>query len=89
VVGDRQVLLHFIELAGQHGVERVFLAVHGLGFQRREQLGERQRHGIGAQGLEAVEEDIVLHHAQLHVCQVFQLGDGALVVGQIAKPFSQ
>ena len=85
MVGDGQVLLHFIELARQHRVEGVFLTVHGLGFQRREQLGEGQGNGIGAQGLEAVQEDVVLHHAQLHVLQIFQLGDGALVVGQVAK----
>ena len=38
VVGNGEVLLHFKKLARQNGVQRVFLAVYRLGFQRAEQL---------------------------------------------------
>jgi hypothetical protein len=85
MVGHGQVLLHLVELARQDGVERVFLAVDGAGLERAEQLREGQRHRVGAQGLEAVEEDVVLHHAQLDARQVLHLADRALAVGQVAK----
>ena len=85
MVGDRHVLLDFVELARQDGVERVFLAVDGFGFQRAEQFREGHRDGVGAQRLEAVQKHVVLHHAQFDAVEVFHLGDGALAVGQVAK----
>ena len=85
MVGHREVLLHLIELARQNGVVRVLLAVHRLGFQRGEEFRERQRHGVGAQCLEAVEEHVVLHHAQLDAVHVFELVDRALAVGEVAE----
>ncbi|MNV43118.1 hypothetical protein D3C71_1348240 [compost metagenome] len=79
------MLLHLIELAGQDGGRRVFLAVHGLLFHGGVQLGERHGRGVGAQRVEGVEEQGALDHAQLQACQIIGRIDGAARVGYMAK----
>ena len=85
MAGDAQEFLHFVQFGCLDGHKRVFLAIDGLGLECRENFAERHRHGIGAQRLESVEEDVVLHHAHLDAVEFFRLGDRALAVGQVAK----
>ena len=85
MIGQRDVLLHFLHLVGIHVLERIFLAVDGLGFQRGEHFGEGHGHGVGAQGLPGFQGDGVGHDAQLEAGNVFKLGDRALVVGHVAE----
>ena len=89
---DRQILLHFIELGCLNGDKRIFLTVDGFGFQRREHFTKGHWHSVGAQGLESVNKDVVLHDTHFDAVKVFHLGDRALAVGQVAKtvfPISQ
>ncbi|MCY1360200.1 hypothetical protein D9M69_468160 [compost metagenome] len=80
-----QVLLDLAELGGLDGHEGVLLAVDGAGLQRGEHLAEGHGHGIGAEGLERIQEDVVLHHAQLHAFEVLGLGDRLLAVREVAE----
>ena len=82
---DGQVLLHFVEFGREDGGDRVLLPVHGLLLQRGVQLGEGHGHGVGAQGVEHVDVDGRLDHADLQARQVFSLGDGLFAVGDVAK----
>ena len=82
---DAQVLLHFAELRGLDGHEGVLLAVDGAGLQGGENLTEGHGHGIGAQRLERVQEDVVLHDAHFHAIEVFHFGNRPFAVGQVAK----
>lgn len=85
VVGERDVLLHFLHLVGVHVQERVFLTVDRLDLERREDLREGHRRGVRADGLPCVEGDRVRHHAQLEAGNIVQLGHGMAAVRQVAE----
>ncbi len=79
------MLLHFVELAGQDGRGGVLLAVHRLLLHGRVQLGEGHGRGVGAERVEAVDEQLVLDHADLEAGEVFGLVDRAARVGGLAE----
>ena len=54
--------------------------------QRGVQLGEGHGHGVGAQGVEHVDVDGRLDHADLQARQVFSLGDGLLLLVTLRNP---
>ena len=85
VLGQRQVLLHLVELHVLDVGVRVLLAIDRLGLQRRIHLGEGHRHGVGTQGVEGVDVDLVLHHAHLDAAEVLHLVDRPLGVGRVAE----
>ena len=58
---------------------------HPGGLLQTSAHGEHHRVGVGAEDLEAVEVDVVLHHAQLDAVEVLHLRDRPLVVGHVAE----
>jgi hypothetical protein len=86
VTGGGRVFLHFVELAGLDRGEGVLLTVNGSRLQRRVEFRERQRHGVGAERREGVDEDRDLNHADLEAFDVLHLIDRALGGGEVPEP---
>ncbi len=84
VVGQRQELLHLLQLRRVDLGERILLAVHHAGLQRGEELRELHRAGVGAVGLEHLHAPLALRHAELDALEIGGDLDRPLAVGDVA-----
>ena len=80
-----EVFLGFEEVERDDDIERVFLSVDRSLLQRRQRLGPGHRNRVGAERLEGVDIDGVLHQTDLEPFHVFGRFDGAFAVGQVAE----
>ena len=84
MAGQRQVLLHLVELGRHDHAERVLLAVDRALLQRGEDLGEGHRRGDDAEALVGGHVHRVLHRAHLQALQVVGAVHRTLAVGHVA-----
>ncbi|MOA27447.1 hypothetical protein D3C78_1483280 [compost metagenome] len=82
---DGEILLHLVEFVALDHRERVFLAVDGVLLKAGVDLGERHRHGVGAQDGEGFQVDRRLDDADLQALHVFKFGHRVLAVGQVTE----
>ena len=80
-----EVLLYLVKLRRFNRDKRVFLAIDSFGFQGGKDFTKGHRYGVGTQGFEGVEENIVLHHTHFDAIKIFSLGNRALAVGQVSE----
>jgi len=78
-------LLHVVEAGRDDHGKRVFLPVDRALLQRADHLGPGHRRGRGAQRLEGLQVDRVLHRAQAQAGHVGRRADLVAVVGDVAK----
>ena len=71
VAGQRDVLLHLVELLGLDGGQRVLLGIDRAVLQRKVHLGKRDRCGVGAERLGESEVGRCVGHADLQAFHVF------------------
>src|SRR5438034_661536 len=74
-----------VELGELDALQRILLAIHDLLFQRRVNLGEGHRNGVGAQRVEQIDIDRRLHDTYFQALEILELGDRMLAVGEVAK----
>jgi hypothetical protein len=84
VAGQRQVLLHLVELGRHDHRQRVLLPVHRALLQRGEHLGKGHRRGDDAEALVGGHVHRVLHGAHLQALEVVGGVDRPLAVGHVA-----
>ncbi len=86
MAGNREILLHLLELGRRDLGIGVFLPVHHAGLQRGEHVGKGHRRRVGAILLEHLHAPFPVGCAQLDALEILGHVDWTDVVGDVAKP---
>src|SRR5262249_13233832 len=85
VIGHRAVFRDLVGLEREDVDDREVGAVDDALLRRWNDLAPRHRHGVAAEPVDRVAEDLRLLHAQLHAAQILRLDDRVLAVPEMAE----